>query len=64
MLLLRRKLEQDIYIVLPEREKPIRITVCRFIENKRYGLEVELGFDADDDIDVLRHELYERRGNR
>ncbi len=64
MLTLRRKLEQDIYIVIPGRENPIKLSVFRFIESPKYGMEVELGFDCDDDIDVLRHELYERRGNR
>ena len=67
MLLLRRKKGQDIYITVPGRDKPIRLTVTRFIDSPTYGLEVELGFDCEDDIDVLRHEIYEEddtRGNR
>lgn len=64
MLLLRRKKGQDIYIQIPERDKPIRLTVARFIESPTYGMEVELGFDCENDIDVLRHEIYEEDDNR
>ena len=59
MLKLRRKKGDDIYIVIPGRELPIRITVERLIESPTYRTEVELGFDCESDIDVLRHELYE-----
>lgn len=61
MLLLRRKKNQDIYIKIPERDKPIRILVCRIIDSPQYGLEVELGFDCEDDIEIMRHELYEEQ---
>lgn len=69
MLTLRRKKNQDIYITIPERDKPIRLTIQRFIDSPTYGMEVEIGFDCEDDIEILRHELYEAqnddsRGNR
>jgi sRNA-binding carbon storage regulator CsrA len=64
MLALRRKKGQDIYITVPEREKPIRVTVQRFIDSPTYGMEVELGFDCEDDVEILRHELYEEDDNR
>lgn len=59
MLWLRRKKGQDIYITIPERTKPIRLSVNRFIDSPKYGMEVELTFDCEDDIEILRHELYE-----
>ena len=59
MLTLRRKPGQDVYIVIPGREKPVRISVLAFLPDSGHGAEVRLGFDAEDDIRVLRHELYE-----
>ena len=58
MLTLRRKKDQDIFIVIPGRKNAIRLTVTRFVENPQYGMEVELGFECDNDIDILRHEIY------
>jgi len=59
MLTLRRKPGQDVYIVVPGRKHPIRISVLAFLPDTGHGKEVRLGFDADDDIEILRHELYE-----
>jgi sRNA-binding carbon storage regulator CsrA len=64
MLTLRRKPGQDVYIVVPGREKPVRISVLAFLPDTGHGPEIRLGFDAEDDIEILRHELYEERGNR
>jgi sRNA-binding carbon storage regulator CsrA len=61
MLTLRRKPGQDVYIVVPDREKPIRVSVLAFIRDSGHGEEVRLGFDAEDDIQILRHELYEEQ---
>jgi sRNA-binding carbon storage regulator CsrA len=35
--------------------------VLSFIRDSGHGEEVRLGFDAEDDIEILRHELYEER---
>jgi sRNA-binding carbon storage regulator CsrA len=61
MLTLRRKPGQEVYIIVPGR-KPIRISVLAFLPDTGHGAEVRLGFDAEDDIDILRHELYEEKG--
>ncbi len=62
MLTLRRKPGQDIYMIIPGRKKAIRISVLSFIDDVGHGREVRLGFDAEDDIEILRHELYEDKG--
>ena len=59
---LRRKPGQEIYILVPGRERPIRVTVMGFVPDSGHGAEVRLGFDADNDVEILRHELYEDRG--
>ncbi len=72
MLILRRKRYQDVLIVIPGRDKPITISVERFIDHAEYRMEVELSFECDDDIEIQRREVYERdakkaaenRGNR
>lgn len=70
MLELRRKKGQDIFILVPGRANPIKLTVNRFIKHPRYAEEVEIVFDCDTDIQVLRHELYkgdeddDNRGNK
>lgn len=61
MLELRRKVGQDVYIVVPGREKPMRISVMGIIEDSGHGREVRLAFHAESDIEILRHELYEAR---
>ena len=62
MLTLRRKPGQDVYIVVPGREKPVRISVLALLPDTGHGVEVRLGFDCEDDIEILRHELYEQSG--
>lgn len=61
MLTLRRKPGQDVYIIVPGRQKPILISVLAFLPDTGHGAEVRLGFDAEDDIEILRHELYEEQ---
>ena len=61
MLELRRKVGQDVYIVVPGREKPMRISVMGIIEDSGHGREVRLAFHAEPDIEILRHELYEAK---
>ena len=62
MLKLRRKPGQEVYITIPGRKKAIRITVLAFLPDAGHGPEVQLGFDAENDIDILRDELYEGKG--
>lgn len=68
MLLIRRKRHKDIFIVIPGREKPIEISVNRFIDHPQFGMEVELSFECDDDIEIQRGEQRqaedENRGNK
>ena len=61
MLTLRRKPGQEVYIIVPGRKTPVRISVLAFLPDAGHGAEVRLGFDAEDDIDILRHELYEEQ---
>ncbi len=64
MLKLRRKVGENIYITVPGRKKPILISVLSFLPDTGYGPKVNLGFDADNDIEIQREELYEERGNK
>jgi len=61
MLLLRRNRHQDILIVIPGRDKPITISVERFIDHADYRMEVELSFDCEGDIEIHRRERYEKK---
>ena len=56
MLVLSRKKNERIIIHLPEREKPIEITVVK-VDNLN---KVRLGIEAEADVLVLRSELEDR----
>lgn len=56
MLVLSRKKDERIKIRIPEREKPIEITVVR-VDNLN---KVRLGIEAEADVTVLRSELEDR----
>lgn len=53
MLVLSRKKDEKIFIRLPEREKPIEITIVR-VDNLN---KVRLGIVAESDVTILRSEL-------
>lgn len=52
MLVLARRVEQEILIRVPGRDKPIVIKVLSI-----GGGHVKLGFAAEDDIEIMREEL-------
>ena len=53
MLVLSRKVEERIFIRIPERENPIVIQVLRITEDGK----VRIGISADRDMEIAREEL-------
>lgn len=56
MLLLSRQVDQKVVIRVPRRKRPIVIMVTAIEREYR----TILGFDADDDIEILRDELVKK----